>query len=430
MKACVYGLWHLGSVTAACLAKAGIDTVGLEHNADSVAKLNNGQAPLFEPGLDDLIASGLQKRKLSFTCDSAAAISNADLVWVTFDTPVDDEDMADVDYVNSRVEGLFRYLRDGTIVLISSQVPVGNTAKLESRFVAVANGRNVHFAYSPENLRLGTAIKVFTDPGRIVVGVRNAETRARLEPLLSLFCDRLIWVSIEAAEMVKHAVNAYLATCVTFINEIASVCEMVGADASEVERALRSEPRIGEKAYIRPGAAFAGGTLARDVVFLGELGKQKQLGLPLLTSIIPSNRQHSLWPLRQVRSRLGTLDGHIVAVLGLSYKPGTSTIRRSDAISLIRDLLVLGAKVHAYDPEVKTLPEEFAAVTLTPTAVEAAEGASCMVISTEWPAFRELRPDDLLKRLRRPLIVDINRFLDPAITTHPDIEFITFGKPA
>ena len=263
-----------------------------------------------------------------------------------------------------------------------------------------------------------------------MIGIRNSETRNVLEPFLLHFCERLIWISVEAAEMTKHAINAYLATCVTFINEIATVCETVGADASEVERALRSEPRIGEKAYMRPGAAFAGGTLARDVVFLGELGKRSHLTLPLLDSIIPSNRQHSKWSLQQVRSLLGPLAGLTVAVLGLSYKPGTSLIRRSGAIELVQALLTDGASVRAFDPEVKELPKEFASVTLVSKAADVADNASCIVVSTEWQQFRELNADDLVKRMRRPLIIDANRFLDSTVGGHSSIEFRTFGRLA
>src|SRR5260221_2759571 len=291
MKICVFGLWHLGSVTAACLAEAGLKTVGLDFDNPTVAKLRDGISPLFEPGLEDLIRASLAAGTLSFR-DDPAAVEDADLVWVTFDTPVNDEDRADRAFVPGGVERLFPHLQNGVVVLISSQLPVGSTRALAERFAAVANGRCVSFAYSPENLRLGQALEVFKNPGRIVIGTADDHSCKVIGGVCGRFADHLIWTSIESAEMVKHALNAFLATCVTFINEVASVCERVGADASEVEVALRSEPRIGQKAYIRPGAAFAGGTLARDVRFLTGLGGKLGLSLPLLSGILPSNDEH------------------------------------------------------------------------------------------------------------------------------------------
>jgi len=324
MTVCVYGLWHLGTVTAACLASRGIATVGLAETPEAAAELNAGKAPLFEPGLDALLAQGLQGGTLSFTNDIAAAVSSADLLWVNFDTPVDDDDVADVGYVLDRVRGTFPHLKDGAVVLISSQVPVGSTALLEHDFAAVAKGRKVSFAYSPENLRLGDAIRVFTEPERIVIGIRSDDARKAIEPVLKPFCDTLLWTRVESAEMVKHALNSFLAVSVTFINEIARLCEHVGADAKEVSAGLKSDIRIGSKAYLGPGGPFAGGTLARDVVTLTKLGAAKGESLALIPAIKQSNDGHRHWVFNRLLSRLGELRGKIVAVLGLTYKAGTS----------------------------------------------------------------------------------------------------------
>ena len=200
MKVCVLGLWHLGTVTAACLADHGHEVVGLDFDPPVVAALAGGTPPLVEPGLTELVQSGLGAGRLSFTTDAAVA-SSADVVWVAYDTPVDDEDRANVDYVVERVERLFPHLRSGSLVLISSQVPVGTTARLEGRFARTASGRVVGFACSPENLRLGGAIAAFTAPDRIVVGARTAADRERLEMLLQPFGSDIEWMSVESAEM-------------------------------------------------------------------------------------------------------------------------------------------------------------------------------------------------------------------------------------
>jgi UDPglucose 6-dehydrogenase len=431
MKICVHGLWHLGAVTAACLAEAGFTVAGLDAGVETVANLSRGVPPLFEPGLQDLTRRGLESGRLTFTTVPKTAVSDADVIWVAFDTPVDDEDQADPGFVMGQVQALFPWLKPGAIILISSQLPVGSTAELERRLAASRPGSKVTFAYSPENLRLGKAIEVFTHSERIVIGVRDAPTREAIGPLLQRFCPNLIWTSVESAEMVKHALNAFLATCVTFTNEVANLCEWVGADAMEVERALRSEPRVGPKAYVHAGAAFAGGTLARDVVFLGQLARAHHLSVPLLESIIPSNGEHRRWVMRQLQVQLGNLPGKTVAVLGLAYKPGTDAIRRSAAIELCRWLAAEKVSVQAYDPQVRTLPSDLAAaVRLTGSVADALQGSDAVVIATEWPEFRETPADLIVRQMRRALVIDQNRFLPPRVTSHADIRYITIGKPA
>ncbi len=428
MKVCVFGLWHLGAVTAACVADYGIETIGLDPDPQNIANLGKGMPPLFEPGLPELVARGLQGGRLSFTVDPRRAVGDADVVWVCFDTPVNDDDIADTNYVRNQVEGIFPHLRDGAMVLISAQMPVGSTAALEKAFAAVAQGRQVDFACSPENLRLGKAIEVFTAPGRIVVGVRRPQARQKLEPLLARICDRLIWVGVESAEMTKHALNAFLATCVTFANEIATVCEAVGADAQEVEGAIRSDPRVGNSAYVRPGASFAGGTLARDVRFLESIAGSKGLPLHLLRSVLPSNAENRHWAYHRAQALLGGLKGRRVAVLGLAYKPGTNTLRRSIAMELCGLLAGSEASVVAFDPEVKDLPSDMAGrMALAGSVYEALAGADAVILATEWPDFRALDPARLAKTMARPLVLDQPRFLEKVLRGQAGIEYVTIG---
>ncbi|MCC6190925.1 MAG: UDP-glucose/GDP-mannose dehydrogenase family protein, partial [Anaerolineales bacterium] len=292
MNVCVFGLWHLGSVTAACLAAAGHNVTGLDPDPAVVAGLADGCPPLFEPGLEALVRAGLAGGRLRFTSEAAEALAGAEVAWVTDDTPVDDDDRADVDFVVERVTGLFPHLAAGALVLISSQVPVGTTRRLEQAYAAAFPGGSASFAYSPENLRLGGAIKAFREPDRVVAGVRRPADRERVARLLAPFTGRVEWMSVESAEMTKHALNAFLATSVAFINEVAALSEQVGADAKEVERGLKSEARIGPRAYLSPGAAFAGGTLARDVAFLTAIGAERAVPTPLLAGVRASNDAH------------------------------------------------------------------------------------------------------------------------------------------
>src|SRR5579872_5232057 len=239
MTVCVFGLWHLGCVTAACTAER-YSVIGLDPDAQNVAGLSAAQPPIFEPGLSELIQSGTTGGTLRFTTDLREA-GAADLVWVTFDTPVDDLDRADSGFVETQIRSLFPYLKSGTLVLISSQMPVGSTSRVAHQYRSEFPETDVGFAYSPENLRLGKALSVFRNPGRIVVGVSRACDRERLSVFLAPFCSNLVWMSVESAEMTKHALNAFLGNSVAFMNEIARVCEQTGADAKEVEQGLKTE---------------------------------------------------------------------------------------------------------------------------------------------------------------------------------------------
>jgi UDPglucose 6-dehydrogenase len=287
---------------------------------------------------------------------------------------------------------------------------------------------DVAFSYSPENLRLGKAISVFSQPDRVVIGVRAEKSRKVFAELLAPFTDHIEWMSVESAEMTKHALNAFLATSVTFINEIAAICEQVGADAKEVERGLKSESRIGPKAYLGPGGAFAGGTLARDIAFLSQLGQQNNLPLHLVPSVRASNDAHKNWPRRRLAQLLGNLQGKTVAVWGLTYKAGTDTLRRSSAVELCQWLVAQGALVQAHDPALTVLPEQLSAIHLCASPAQAVQGADALVIATEWPDYRDLPMPEILKSMRSTIILDANRFLVSDLELLPGITYLAVGK--
>jgi len=432
MNVCVFGLWHLGSVTAACVAEH-FPTIGIDPDETVVVGLRDGRPPIMEPGLPELVRAGVAAGRLSFTSD-IARVATADLVWITFDTPVNDNDEADVEAVFRRVESLFPHLANGVVVLISSQVPVGTTARLEKAFAAVAGGRHVDFAVSPENLRLGKALDVFRKPDRIVVGARTDAARARIGELLAPINRPIQWMRVESAEMTKHAINAFLATSVVFINEIAAACEATGADAKEVERGLKSEQRIGPGAYLGPGAAFAGGTLARDVAFLLAIGSRLGFQTPLFAGVKQSNDVHRRWASRRLGELLGPLAGKTIAVLGLTYKANTDTLRRSESVTLCRWLVEQGATVRAHDPAIHDKSAELpAALVLAPTVDEAVRGADAIVVATEWPAFKELTADRLVgskEAGKRPLVLDANRFLAAKLADDARVQYVAVGAGA
>src|SRR5829696_3746655 len=364
MKIVVLGLWHLGSVTAACCAKH-FQVTGLDFDEGVVVNLKSGKAPLFEPGLNELVAAGLQQGKLSFTTNAAEACAGANVLWLCYDTPVNDRDESDVESVLSKLRSALPHLPKEAVVLISSQLPVGTCAQLEKEYP------QFHFAYSPENLRLGKAIDAFEKAERAIVGLRSDKKRPLLAQLFQPFAAQVIFMRTESAEMVKHALNSFLAVSITFINEIARICEHVGADAKEVSAGLKSEPRIGSRAYLGAGGPFAGGTLARDVVTLTKLGAQFGETLAVIPAIKESNDEHRGWALRQLQARLGDLTNKTVAVLGLVYTPNTNTLRRSAAVELCQQAHAAGAHVHAFDPLINRRAEELSEVKLAHSVAEA-----------------------------------------------------------
>ncbi|HUC85071.1 MAG TPA: nucleotide sugar dehydrogenase [Candidatus Acidoferrales bacterium] len=421
MNICVLGLWHLGAVTAACCAKH-FRVVGLDFDASNIQRLNSGLAPLLEPGLNELLRAGLAAGRLAFTSDSKIACANAEVLWLTYDTPVNDQDESDVDFVLGNLRRALPDLAPGALVLISAQLPVGTCARLEKEFP------RFHFACSPENLRLGKAIDAFEQAGRAVVGIRNDARKALLEELFKPFAAQTLFMRTESAEMVKHALNSFLALSITFINEVARLCEHTGADAKEVSAGLKSEARIGPKAYLGPGGPFAGGTLARDVVTLSKLAEACGEQISVIPAIKTSNDLHRGWAFRRLQSRLGNLPGNKIAVLGLTYTTNTDTLRRSAAVELCLQLLAAGATVSAFDPAVKHLPAELAAIQLAPDLQAALAGADAVAVCTEWPQFRQANWPEIVPRMRQPVFVDANRFLDQELKNILRVEHFSVGR--
>ncbi|MCE9610140.1 MAG: nucleotide sugar dehydrogenase [Chthoniobacter sp.] len=421
MKLTVLGLWHLGSVTAACCARH-FQVTGLDFDPAVIAGLTAGRAPLHEPGLDALLGENLAAGRLRFSTDPAVC-RDTDVLWVTFDTPVNDADESDATQVLEPLRRALAELPPGALVLVSAQLPVGTCADLEREFP------QFHWACSPENLRLGRALAAFSNAERIIVGTRSNAPRPLLETLLAPFSPNLVFMRTESAEMVKHALNSFLAASITFINEVARVCEHVGADAAEVSTGLRSEPRIGARAYLGAGGPFAGGTLARDVVTLSKLGARFGESLSVIPAIKQSNDLHRGWILRRLHSRFGDLHGRTFAVLGLTYTPDTDTLRRSAAVELCQQLLAAGARVQAHDPAVGALPVELAAVRLGDLRATLA-AADAAVICTEWPQFRTAPWTELLPLLGQPVIVDANRFLEKALVACGPVEHLSVGRAA
>jgi len=429
VKICTIGTWHLGSVTSACLASLGYRVLGVDNDESRVADLNRAVPPLFEPGLSELVADNLSAGRLQYTTDMEAAVQDASYVMLTFDTPIDERDQVDLREIFAACERFAPYLAGGAVLVVSSQVPVGTCQEL----AALVRKRNPQVssgvACLPENLRLGQAIERFLHPDMLVIGADSADTAEKVERLLGPIAAPKVNTSLRTAEMIKHAINAYLATAISFINEIANLCERVEADAIQVSQALRLDQRIGPRAPLRPGLGFAGGTLGRDLRALLKLADQHNYDGLLLNSVMAVNERQNAVVLQKLREAHGSFEGLQVGVLGITYKAGTSATRRSAAVEIAASLIAQGARVKAFDP--KAVAEELPSgltLELARDPAEAAAGCDALLILTDWPEFQDLDYGALLPSMRQPVLLDPNNLLNQDRMTEIGFRYWGMGR--
>jgi UDPglucose 6-dehydrogenase len=387
----VIGLWHQGVVAAACLAQLGFTVIGADPDTVRITGLREGRAPLFEPGLDKLLAKGIAEGRLSFTTDCAAAVCDAPFVFLMFDTPVDENDQSDLTELFSTFRAIAPALAPGVVIWITAQVPVGTCDALMAAGREAGIPSTARIAYSPENLRLGQAIERFCAPPLPVMGSDDESALDELAKLLSPMTAEWYRVSLRTAEMMKHALNGFLAVSICFANELGNLCDEVGADGKRIGELLRLEPRVGSRAMLLPGLGFAGGTLARDLQTLRAIGDRAGLETPLLDGAWTSNAAQNGVVLRKLTRALHSLAGARVAVLGLTYKPDTSTLRRSASLEVIGDLIREGASVTAHDPQAdRGELGGYSGFTVHEDPYAAVRGADALVLMTPWRDYSDI----------------------------------------
>lgn len=429
LRVCVIGLWHQGVVGAACLADLGYDVLGADHDADRVEELNRGRAPLFEPGLDALLQKGLAAGRLRFTADVGAAVKGRRDILLMFDTPVDDSDRSDVAEVLATAAEIAPNLEEDSVILVTAQVPVGTCDRIRGVIVEQRPSAGFGVAYSPENLRLGQAIDRFLRPPLPVVGAGDSHTGNRVEQLLSPLNVKWERTDLRTAEMVKHALNAFLATSVSFANELGNVCDEVGADGRRLGEILRMEPRIGPKAMLFPGLGFSGGTLARDLQTLRRIGDETGLDTLLLDGVWESNRRQNGLVKRKLLRALGSLKNVPLAVWGLTYKPDTSTLRRSSALEIIADLVQDGAVVRAHDPKADRQElDRHREFVFCEDVYETVRGAQAAILITGWSEYRAVDFARVRKLMAGSIILDTNNMLDAAKLVSLGFMYMGIGR--
>ncbi|HEY2042857.1 MAG TPA: nucleotide sugar dehydrogenase [Jatrophihabitans sp.] len=408
-RVAVLGAWHLGSVTAACLAEAGHDVTVWDADPVRIDALANDRAPVAEPGLDDLLQAGRAAGRLHVEAELGTAVRDAELVWITQDTHVNDDDSVDLSDLETLVSGLGGMLANGTTVAVSSQVPVRTCdrwCQVIRDGAELSSSQLTGLAYVPENLRLGAALGRFRRPDMVVIGSTHDAAGDAIEQLLAFTGAPVVRTDVRTAELVKHGINSFLATSIAFANELAAIADAVDADAITVAKAMRLDERIGAKARIGPGLGFAGGTLARDVTTLAGIGRETGRPALLADAVLASNHRHMSWPVDRLADFVSPA-GARICILGLTYTVGTSTLRRSQSVPLITELVRAGATVAAHDPEADLSGlQEPLEIDRADDPYQAAEGCDAVIVLTPWPEYLALDWGRMAKAMKGNLVLD------------------------
>ena len=418
MRVAMIGTGYVGLVSGTCFADFGHHVTCVDKDAAKVDALQRGVMPIYEPGLNDLVAVNTRAGRLSFTTDLFEPVRRADVVMIAVGTPSRRGDgHADLSYVYSAAREIAAALEGYTVVVTKSTVPVGAGDEVEEIIRETRRDAEFSVASNPEFLREGAAIRDFKLPDRIVIGTDDQRAREVLGELyrpLYLNASPVMYTGRRTAELIKYAANAFLATKITFINEIADLCEKVGADVQEVARGIGLDNRIGSK-FLHAGPGFGGSCFPKDTVALIKTGQDYEAPQRIVEAVVAVNDQRKRAVARKVSTALGgNLRGKTIALLGLTFKPNTDDMRDAPSISIITALQDMGAKVRAYDPIGMEVAEQlFSGVTYGKDAYDCAAGADALVIITEWEQFRGLDLSMLRSVMKQPILVDLRRIYRP-----------------
>ncbi len=414
----VIGLWHLGCSVAASLASSGFNVTGFDFDKKDIEKLQQGILPIQEAGLTELTQTMLKLKQLSFTSDFSK-LKGSQFIVIGYDTPVGDNDKPNLFVIEKAVRAIGKYASTNSTVIIMSQIPAGTSRKIFNKLKKKIKGLEV--VYNPENLRLSQAIDTYLNADRQIIGVSSKVAEERMRDFYSFYKNPILFMSLESAEFVKHGVNSFLAMSVSFINQISDLSEKLGANIVDVVKGMKSDTRIGQKAFLAPGLGFAGGTLGRDLRVLEGLAQVNKVSLPLITVIYKINQNRKEVFYKKIIGQLKNLKGKKIVMFGLVYKPGTNTLRRSLALEIANWLTKKGAVVNGFDPSLDN-PKLVLPVKLFSDPYEASMGADAVVIITEWPEFKNLDYNKISKNLKQLNIFDTKNIL-----SKNDLESLNFN---
>jgi UDPglucose 6-dehydrogenase len=432
MHIAVIGTGYVGLVTGACFAEFGVDVTCVDVDETKIARLKDGVIPIYEPGLDQIVERNSKAGRLHFTTDLRQAVENALVIFLAVGTPPNEDGTPNMSFVEKAVLDIARYMNGYKVIVTKSTVPVG-TGEWVRKLIHENQQSKHNFGVcsNPEFLREGAAISDFMRPDRVVIGSRDAEAIAIMRDLyrpLFLIETPFVITSLEAAELTKYAANAFLATKISFINEIANLCDKIGCDVHDVARGMGMDKRIGSK-FLHPGPGFGGSCFPKDTRALATVAKQYGSESRIVDTVIEVNDNQRRIMIPKIEQLVGDFAGKTIAVLGLSFKPETDDMRESPALEIINEIVARGAKVKAFDPVAmeearKSLPD----IEYSKDEYEAITGADALVFVTEWNQFRALDLEKVKSLLKSPKIADLRNIYEPATMRERGFEYIGVGR--
>ena len=432
MKITVIGTGYVGLVAGACLADMGNDVICVDNNEEKLQKLEQGIIPIYEPGLEELVKSNVLENRLSFTSDLDMAVKKSEVCFIAVGTPQDEDGSADLQYVMGVAEQIAKAMNGYKVIVDKSTVPVG-TAEKVAEIIRQYTEHSFDVVSNPEFLKQGNAVDDFLHPDRVVIGSNSDKATAIMQEIYSPFFrtgNRVIVMDVKSAEMTKYASNSFLATKISFMNEIANLCEKVGADAEMVRVGMSTDSRIGNK-FLFPGLGYGGSCFPKDVKALIKTGSDYGVDMNIIKSADNVNKlQRSLF-IDKIIARFGEdLSGKTFAVWGLAFKPKTDDMREAPAITIIEDLLKRGAKVKAYDPKAMILAKRIFGdkITYCQKSYDALDGADAMLLLTEWNEFRRPDFERIKGLLKTPIIFDGRNQYNGERLTQSGFEYVCVGK--
>jgi len=432
MDICVIGTGYVGLVTGACLAEFGMNLVCVDNDVQKIDLLKQGKSPIYEPGLDDLLHKNMKEGRLRFSTSIKEGVASNLVIFIAVGTPSRDDGSADLSAVEEVAREIAQYMEGYKVVVVKSTVPVGTCRKLK-KMIREHQTRPVPFdiVSNPEFQREGSAIEDFMRPDRVTIGAESQQAIATMKEIYSalyLIETPFVITSLETAEMIKYAANAFLATKVTFINEIANLCEYAGADVLHVARAMGLDGRIGRK-FLHPGPGYGGSCFPKDTRALLRMAEDRGYPFKVLNSVIEVNEEQKKRMVGKIKGIVGGLRGKTIGILGLAFKPNTDDIRESSAITIIGGLLAEGAKVKAFDPaameETRAL---FPNIEFGKDSYDMAKGCDALVLVTEWNQFRRLDLERIKSLLKSPVFIDLRNVYDPEQMRRVGFRYTCVGR--
>jgi UDPglucose 6-dehydrogenase len=431
MRIAMIGSGYVGLVSGACLSEFGHEVICVDKDVEKIKRLRQNQIPIFEPGLDEVVAINAKAGRLSFESDLAMTVKGADAVFIAVGTPTRRGDgHADLSYVFAAAEEIAAALTGYTVVVTKSTVPVGTSRQVEAIVRKVRPDAEFDMASNPEFLREGSAVGDFRRPDRVVVGCDGERAREVMrEVYRPLFLNEtpILFTSRESSELIKYAANAFLATKITFINEMASLCEKVGADVQDIARGIGLDGRIGSK-FLHAGPGFGGSCFPKDTLALVKTARDMGSPSLIVEAVVAVNDERKHAMARKIETAFGGVKGKTVAVLGLTFKPNTDDMRDAPSLVILPELQAAGATVRAYDPEGGNEARKYLNIENCKDAYDAVQGADGVVILTEWNEFRALDLDKLKAALKTPLMVDLRNIYRPAQMAQAGFRYVSVGR--